>query len=243
MDRLVIVATGVLLSAVAPPALAQHTAPAPAESPAPSRAPVTSAAPSSGQGAGEAAGRAGRSARLAVFTVADARLAAAIGRIEDGSAAWRAALDSVVAAGGAIIVAGVDEVVGVPEPFARAELAAVSPVVQADSAVAVVMVVINTPLLERVYRLAAAGPSAVHPRDLSSDLVRLLVHEIFGHAVPYLLAGHVRGACPDPTAPGLSACSVERENVVRRELGLGTRRGYDLSGLALSRYIAARDAP
>jgi hypothetical protein len=44
------------------------------------------------------------------------------------------------------------------------------------------------------------------------------------------------GRCADPE-PGQrpsEACSIRRENVVRRELGLGRRTGYDLGGLALA---------
>jgi hypothetical protein len=178
----------------------------------------------------------GQAARMAAFVVADVSLADALRRIDSGSPSWRAALDSVAARGGTIIVAAVRELTGLPDRFARSELAAASPVVAPDSTVGTVLVVVNSALLERLYR-AAAAPRA--QRD--DDLVRILVHEVYGHAVPYLLAGHVRGGCPDPAPGEFTGCAVDRENVVRTELGLGARHGHDLSGLALARYVVVQD--
>jgi hypothetical protein len=175
---------------------------------------------------------AGHDARMSAFRVADPHLRDALHRIDAGSAAWRTALDSVAARGGVIIVAAVRELAGVPEQFARGELAEASPVVAADSSVSTVLVVVNVELLERMYRTAGAPR-----RDLQDDIARILVHEVYGHAIPYLLAGHVSGVCADPVDTRSTGCSIERENEVRRELRLGVRRGYDLDGLALARYI------
>jgi hypothetical protein len=73
-------------------------------------------------------------------------------------------------------------------------------------------------------------------RDFEADLDRILVHEIYGHAVPYLLAGDLSGRCPDPgpNEPARDACSIRRENAVRVELGLGRRGDHGLSSLALT---------
>lgn len=175
----------------------------------------------------------GQDARMNVFVVSDPALAEALRRIDSGSRTWRAALDSVAARGGRVVVATVRELAGVPEQFARAELAEASPVVAADSSVSAVMVVVNSELLDRKYR-AVGAPLA----ERDADLMRILIHEIYGHAVPYLVAGHVRGQCPDPEDPRARGCSINRENVVRAELRLGFRRSYDLGGLALSQYIS-----
>jgi hypothetical protein len=69
------------------------------------------------------------------------------------------------------------------------------------------------------------------------DLDRILVHEIYGHAVPYLLAGDLSGRCadPQPQERAVDACSIQRENAVRAQLGLGRRVDYGLGDLNLSR--------
>jgi hypothetical protein len=176
---------------------------------------------------------AGQEARAGVFVARDASIAAALRRIDSGSRSWRAALDSVAARGGVIVVATVRELSGVPEQFARYELAEASPIAGPDSTVASVLVVVNRELLDRLYR--AAGGRA---EERDADLMRILIHEIYGHAVPYLLAGHLSGQCPDPTDPRTRGCSINRENIVRAELRLGFRRSYDIGGLALPRYIS-----
>jgi hypothetical protein len=178
---------------------------------------------------------AGQDARMAVFVVQDASVATALRRIDASSRSWRAALDSVAVRGGSIVVATVRELTGVPEQFARAELAEAVPLPAPDSTVSTVMVVVNRELLDRMY--AAAGGSR---QERDADLMRILIHEIYGHAVPYLVAGHVRGACPDPVERGGRGCSINRENIVRAELRLGFRRSYDMNGLALSSYVILR---
>jgi hypothetical protein len=95
-----------------------------------------------------------------------------------------------------------------------------------------VVVVVNLSLIQRIHneRLTVA-------RELDADLDRILVHEVYGHAIPYLLAGNLSGRCPDPE-PGErapDACSIQRENAVRAELGLGRRQDHGLSSLALAR--------
>jgi len=84
---------------------------------------------------------------------------------------------------------------------------------------------------------ARRRPSGSPARDYTGDLERILIHEIYGHAVPWLLAGHVRGRCADPVEgeDPASACSMVRENAVRVEAGFGRRADYALSGLALGR--------
>ncbi len=115
-------------------------------------------------------------------------------------------------------------------------LAEVAPLAVAGSQVHEVVVVVNLPLLSRLYH---AQPSSSY-RDLTGDLDRIVIHEVYGHALPYLLAGSLDGRCPDPE-PGqraTDACAIRRENAVRTELGLGVRRDAGLDGLALVRRNA-----
>jgi hypothetical protein len=52
-----------------------------------------------------------------------------------------------------------------------------------------------------------------------------------------LRAGNVSGKCADPVAGerAENACSIQRENAVRAELGLGRRTDYGLRGLTIGR--------
>jgi hypothetical protein len=74
------------------------------------------------------------------------------------------------------------------------------------------------------------------PREFEADLDRILVHEVYGHAVPYLLAGNLSGRCADPAPqePAGDACSIRRENAVRSELGLGRRDDHGVFSLRLA---------
>lgn len=165
-------------------------------------------------------------------------------RIADRSAAWRTALDSVASFGRMVLVVTPAEVIvaddttdSVTDAFDPTSLAEAAPVVSADGVVNVVLAVVNIPLLQRTH--AALGTSAA---DYESDLELLLIHEVFSHAVPYLLAGHMSGRCPDPIEGqrAVDACSIRRENVIRSELGLGKRKDYGLSGLVAGRAMAGR---
>jgi hypothetical protein len=174
--------------------------------------------------------------RQPVLTTDDA-VRAALDRLSARSARWRKAMDSVATLGrGILVVTAAEVVVQDPKDARRTEsfdsslLAEVSPLVKPDGSVDFVMVVVNVQLLEAAHRRIGSPAN-----DLDADLERILVHEIYGHAVPYLFAGHVRGRCPDPY-PGqhpADACSIRRENQIRKEAGLGLRHDYALGGLAL----------
>ena len=73
--------------------------------------------------------------------------------------------------------------------------------------------------------------------DFEDDLDRILAHEVYGHAFPYLFAGDLSGKCADPAKGQRAedACAIKRENEIRAELRLGKRRGYGLDGLSLAR--------
>jgi hypothetical protein len=64
------------------------------------------------------------------------------------------------------------------------------------------------------------------------------VHEVYGHALPYVVVGDVAGRCADPGKDerATDACAIRRENAVRAELGLGRRSDPGLLSLALARY-------
>ena len=157
-------------------------------------------------------------------------------RLHFGSAAWRDAVAALSATGRRAIVVTPDRV-RVRDPKGRGErpfdddlLAEVQPLADEEGRVQVVVVVVNVPLLDEMH---ATGVRA----EFEQDLDRILAHEVYGHAIPYLLAGSLSGRCADP-APGqraTEACAIKRENQIRSELGLGLRREYGLAGLAIAR--------
>ena len=154
---------------------------------------------------------------------------------------WRAAIDQLQATQRQVLVVTPDQVVVKDrvddvsgEPFDPSVIAAVAPMPHTDSRLDAVLVVINLPLLHSLYLRSTASPSGLH-----SDLDRILVHEVYGHAIPYLLAGDLSGRCPDPE-PGeqpAEACAIRRENAVRDELRLGRREGYGLDDLMVLRRL------
>ncbi len=164
---------------------------------------------------------------------------ASLDRIAKGSPSWRAALEAIRGTARRAIVVTSDQVLvadpateGRMDRFDATVLAEVAPIPHPDSRVDVVLVVINLSLLEESHRKAQSVPS-----EFEADLDRILVHEIYSHAVPYLLAGHLSGRCPDPAAGerAIDACSIRRENAVRAELGLGRRTSYGLDDLNITR--------
>ncbi|MEZ5285362.1 MAG: hypothetical protein R2712_11270 [Vicinamibacterales bacterium] len=163
---------------------------------------------------------------------------ASLDRLWRASPSWRAALDAVSLTGRRAVLLTPEQVVvrdsadsGDSSPFDSGVLGEVSPVVNSGGAVDVVLVVINLPLIE-----AAHDDRGSLPAELHDDLDGVIAHEVFGHAVPYLLAGSVAGRCADPQAGqrAVDACAIQRENVVRRELGLSRRTDAGINGLMLA---------
>lgn len=163
-------------------------------------------------------------------------LLASLSRIYAGSVTWREALRAVADTGRRIVVVTPDKVrlrdaAGTKErPFDDDVLAEVYPVADHWSRVETVIVVINLPLMDTLYSDATLF-------DLERDLDGIVAHEIYGHAVPYLLAGHISGKCADPAPRQRAAesCAIKRENEIRRELRLGERRSSGLDALTLAR--------
>jgi len=163
-------------------------------------------------------------------------LAASLARLYAGSSRWRDALNAVADTGRRVVVITPDRVRvrdgnDAPDtPFDPDVLAEIQPVADDWSRVDTVVVVVNLPLLDKLYSDATLA-------DLHADLDRILAHEIYGHAIPYLLAGHLSGKCADPLPKqrATDACAIKRENEIRSELRLGQRREYGLDGLAMTR--------
>jgi hypothetical protein len=163
-------------------------------------------------------------------------LLASLTRLYAGSPVWREALAQVVNTGRRVVIVTPDKVRvrddqnGRDTPFDPEVLAEAQPMADEWSRVDTVVVVINLPLFDRLYSDATTA-------DLEADLDRILAHEVYGHAIPYLLAGHLSGKCADPL-PGqraTDACAIKRENQIRSDLRLGKRREYGLHGLTIVR--------
>ena len=166
-------------------------------------------------------------------------LEASLNRIFRGSVSWREAIEAVRKTGRRVLVVTPDDPIvdagnneNDHDTFDPAGLAEVVPALGKDAQLRFVLVIVNLPLVQRMHDSIMSTPW-----DLEADLDRILIHEVYGHAIPYLLAGSLSGRCADPK-PGerpADACSIRRENAVRAELGLGLRTDRGLSSLSLAR--------
>jgi hypothetical protein len=166
---------------------------------------------------------------------------ASLERVAQGSALFRRALQDLQSTDRRIVIVTDRTIGGIDTPgnetshgLDGSDLAETTPVVDATSRVRAVVVFVNVRLLEQVH--ASKGSML---GELQSDIDRILVHEVYGHAMPYAIAGDLSGRCPDPW-PGqkaADACSIRRENEVRAQLRLGRRSDAGLEGLTLSRRL------
>jgi hypothetical protein len=163
-------------------------------------------------------------------------LQSSLNRLFMKSESWRSAVKAVEAAGRKAVVV-TPKHIRVKDPKSGKErafdddvIAEVQPLAEHETRVDAVVVVINVALLERMGTFATPG-------DFEDDLDRIIAHEVYGHALPYLLAGDLSGKCADPVKGQRAedACAIKRENQIRSELKLGNRSDYGLSGLALAR--------
>jgi hypothetical protein len=165
-------------------------------------------------------------------------LRAALERIDRGSASWRTAMAAVAATGRRVVVLTPDQVVvrnartNDLTAFDPSAVAEATPVADDRGQVSAVLVVVNVAVMQELHDRHRSLPG-----EFYADIDRVLAHEVYGHAVPYLIAGHVSGRCPDPEpgTPALSSCAIQRENVIRAELRLGRRTDHSLSSLGLAR--------
>ena len=188
--------------------------------------------------AGLAAEQDDRRAASAAVVTHDQTLREAVERIERGSASWRTAMAGLASTGRRAIVLTPEQVVvqdaatGTATTFDRSWVAEVAPVADENGNVSSVLVVINVGRIQQLHDLRGSLPGEFH-----ADLDRVLAHEVYGHAVPYLVAGHLSAHCADP-GPGeraTHACAIQRENVIRAELRLGRRTDGALDSLFLAR--------
>jgi hypothetical protein len=170
------------------------------------------------------------------FLTTNRILQASLDRIFRGSALWREAVEAAGKTGrNIVLVTPADPIATTAkayrEAFDSGVLAEAVPLTDDDRRIHVVLVFVNLPLLTAIHdaRLSV-------PLQFEADLDRILVHELYGHGIPYLLAGDLSGRCADPE-PGerpSESCSIRRENAVRAELGLGRRGDAGLSSLTLA---------
>lgn len=155
-------------------------------------------------------------------------LAASVDRLAAESSSWRDAMAAVVASRRRTVLLTPDKVSGT---FDSEKLAQALAIADDQARVDTVVVVINIELLQRLSGLP------VEAAQFKDDLDRIVVHEIYGHAVPYLLAGHLSGECADPASgqAATDACSIKRENEIRKEVGLGRRLEYGRNSLSIAR--------
>ena len=154
-------------------------------------------------------------------------LAASIERLANESRSWREAVDAVARTGRRAVIVTSDQVRGAD----AGALAQVEPVSDAAGRVDLVVVMVNLDLMQKLSRLPVTAV------DFEDDLDRILAHEVYGHAIPFLLAGHLSGKCADPVAgqSAIASCVIQRENVIRKEMRLGQRLEYGRDSLALAR--------
>lgn len=162
------------------------------------------------------------------ITVANPILAASINRLAAASRAWREGVDAVASTGRRTIVVTQDEVNAPVDP---GTLAQVYPMADTAGRLNTVLVVVNLQLMQKLSGLPVTAI------DFEDDLDRILAHEVYGHALPFLLAGDISANCADPAVgqSALTSCAVQRENVIRREMRLGQRYEYGRDSLALAR--------
>jgi hypothetical protein len=170
---------------------------------------------------------------------------ASLERISRGSALWREALATVRHTGRRLVLFTPTEVPPALPKHMLTEvtqsrlLAEATPVLTNDARVPLVLVFVNVPMLRALH-----DNNFSVPHHLEADLDRIIIHEVYGHGIPYLLAGDLSGRCADPEAGerASDACSIRRENAVRAELGLGHRKDSGLLSLTFARWSLIRQS-
>jgi hypothetical protein len=158
-------------------------------------------------------------------------------RLYSRSKLWRTAVGELETLGRRVVVV-TPKHVRVQDPrdgriraFDEDVIAEVQPLAEQGTRVDAVVVVVNVELLESRRTIWTTRI------DFENDLDRIIAHEVYGHAIPYLLAGDLSGRCADPVKGQRigDACAIQRENAIRGEAGLGTRIDNGLSSLSLAR--------
>src|SRR5687767_9248016 len=156
-------------------------------------------------------------------------LASSVQRLGAESPAFKEALRAVAATGRRTILTTPGEAGSGDRD--DSSLARAIAIADERSRVDTVIVTINLELIQKLTGLP------VKAADFEDDLDRIVAHEVYGHAVPYLLAGDLSGRCADPAAgeSAADACAIRRENLIRKEMKLGQRFDYGRDGLTLAR--------
>jgi hypothetical protein len=169
-------------------------------------------------------------------TVVDPYLGTVVRRLADRSPTFRGSLAHLAAAGVPVVVGTPEQLrKKLPSEMKRRSLLAVAVSLpgrrrRGDEPGRVplraVLVVIDLPLLREVYDSAGV----LHA--LEDDVAVTLAHELSGHALGWVEAEDAFQGCLDPGYQALlndstaRGCAVERENRVRREIGLAERASY-----------------
>jgi hypothetical protein len=175
--------------------------------------------------------------------VLDGYLASRLASLEARAPSLGAALDSV-RRGRLIVRLGTPEQTTRVEPWAGARLrpARLAQLVARfdtlTGAVHAIVVQVDLNAIAR-HRLREIPPPAAWfsraQRQARFDRVvdDILIHEVWGHLVPLVLAGSMSGACRDPVAgeADVNSCVLKRENALRTELGRELRRTYAMADL------------
>lgn len=164
------------------------------------------------------------------------RIRSALERIVERSRLFRDETRKVAAMGRRIVVLTTQQVLAREgasgdDAFDSSQIAETVALLDPDSVIRTVVVVLNLGLLEGLGR-----ELLMRRRELDDDIDRILIHEVYAHAVPRLLG---EGICSDPV-PGqrpTEACSIRRENAVRDQAGLGRRTDYGLRSLTIGRRL------
>ena len=154
-------------------------------------------------------------------------LASSVDRLSADSKTFHDAVDALAVTGRRVVLTTPDKV----NDFDRSVLAQAFPLGDEQLRVETVVVVVNLELLQKLSGLP------IKAIDFEDDLDRIVAHEIYGHAIPVLMAGSMTANCADPAIgqSALASCAVQRENVIRREMGLGQRIEYGRDSLAIAR--------
>lgn len=94
-----------------------------------------------------------------------------------------------------------------------------------------IIVIVNPALLRHIQERGGASDDAV-----LRDLDHVLIHEIYGHAIPYSASAGTGSPCLD------MLCAIPRENSVRREMGASIRRERGARALEVYRVFQASRA-
>ena len=132
----------------------------------------------------------------APFRATNPTLLASLQRIWRGSPLWREAVTNVRKTGRYVLVATPGDVTLTDrnqskQTFDPQVLGEAFPVLDNDARIQVVVVVVNLRLVQESHDARVSVR-----RDFDADLDRIVVHEVYGHAVPYLLAGNLLGDVP-----------------------------------------------